>query len=62
LRLLLEGRGGKAYTLFARSPRRPRSAPGVVVKAAERGAYALEVSFEGPPGAYVRREIVLPLD
>ena len=62
LRLLLEGRGGKSYPLFARSPRRLQGAPGVVVKPAERGPFELEVSFEGPPDSFVRRELVLPLE
>jgi hypothetical protein len=62
LRLLLEGRGGRTYTLLARSPRRLRGVPGVVVSHAERGAFALEVAFEGAPDAFVRRELVLPLD
>src|SRR5262249_12994111 len=62
LRLLLEGRGGKTYALFARSPRRPRSVSGVAVKSVARGAYSLEVSFDGRPDAYVRREVVLPLE
>ena len=62
LRLLLEGRGGKTYTLLARSPRRLQGAPGVVVRPAERGGFTLEVAFEGPADAFVRRELVLPLE
>jgi hypothetical protein len=62
LRLLLEGRGGKTYSMLARSPRRLRGAPGVVVRPAERGAFTLEVAFEGSPEAFVRRELVLPLE
>ena len=61
LRVLLEGRGGKTYTLLARSPRRLQGAPGVVVRPAERGGYTLEVAFEGRPDAFVRRELVLAL-
>jgi hypothetical protein len=59
---LLEGRGGTSYPLFARSPRRLEGAPGVTVRLAERGVFALEVSFDGPPDAFVRRELVLPLE
>jgi glycogen debranching enzyme len=62
LRLLLEGRGGRTYALSARSPRRLASVHGVVVTPVGRGDFALEVAFEGPADAFVRREIVLPLE
>jgi hypothetical protein len=48
--------------MLARSPRRLQGAPGVVVRPAERGAFTLEVAFEGSPEAFVRRELVLPLE
>jgi hypothetical protein len=62
LRLLLEGRGGRTYALRARSPRRLLGARGVVVRPSGPGDFAIEVAFEGPPDAYVRRELVLPLE
>jgi glycogen debranching enzyme len=62
LRLVLEGRGGRTYTLLARSPRQLRGVPGVAVRHAERGAFSLEVAFDGAPDAFVRRDFVLPLD
>jgi hypothetical protein len=62
LRVLLEGRGGKTYALGARSSQRLRGAPGVVVKPTDRGDFALKVAFEGPPGVFVRRELVLALE
>jgi hypothetical protein len=32
-----------------------------VVTPAERGGFALELRFEGPPDAFIRRELVIPL-
>jgi glycogen debranching enzyme len=60
LRLLLEGRGGRAYRLGVRTLHGVGAAPGVTVTAAPRGAN-LDVSFAGPGGEYVRRSIDLPL-
>jgi hypothetical protein len=62
LRLLLEGRAGRTYALVARSPRQVRGAPGVVVRPAQGGSFAIEVAFEGTSDAFVRREIDLPLE
>ena len=62
LRLLLEGRSGTTYTLGARSTRRLKGVPGVAVQPAGRGSFTLQVTFEGPPDAFVRRELVLPLE
>ena len=61
LRLLLEGRGGQRYSMFVRTPHRVGSASGVSVKEPRGADVQLEVTFEGPPTDYVRREIVLPL-
>ena len=61
LRLRLEGRGGRRYSLFVRTPHRIGAASGVSVKE-PRGADAqIEVAFEGAETDYVRREVVLPL-
>ena len=61
LRLLLEGRGGRRYEMGVRSPRRLGSAPGVTVRAAGSGSWAVEVTFDGHPDRYERREVVLPV-
>ena len=66
LRLMLEGLGGRAYQLRVRTPRRLGEASGVrKVEASEREAskrdVELLVSFEGPEGSYVRRELTIPL-
>ena len=61
LRLLLEGRGGQRYSMFVRTPYRVGSAAGVSIKEPRGADVQLEVTFEGSPTDYVRREIVLPL-
>ncbi|HZH90505.1 MAG TPA: GH116 family glycosyl hydrolase [Pyrinomonadaceae bacterium] len=63
LRLLLEGRGGRAYTLVVRTPHKLGSAPGVVIKegGGGRGDAQLIVGFNATGQKYVRREISIPL-
>lgn len=62
LRLLVEGRGGRAYTLGVRTPHKLGSAPDVVIKdGGGRDDAGLIVQFNAPAGKYVRREINLPL-
>jgi len=61
LLLLLEGRGGRTYTLRVRSPRRPGSAPGATVRRVGPREWEVEATFEGPGDGYRRREIALPL-
>lgn len=65
LRLLLEGRGGRTYTLGVRTPYKLGSAPDVVVKdgssSGGRGDTQLTVQFNAQTGEYVRREISIPL-
>jgi hypothetical protein len=59
LHLVLEGLGGRSYALFVRSPKELLEAPGLRVT--KRGAnQELIVQFEGPPDAYIRREVTLP--
>lgn len=63
LRLLLEGIAGREYSLNVRSARPlglPADAEGLTLTAAEGGGWKLVVKFEGEPGRYARREIVLP--
>ena len=61
LKLLLDGRAGRTYAVGVRGPRRPEAASGVTVGAGPNGDVRLLVSFEGPEGAYVRRQLDLPL-
>lgn len=61
LRLVLEGRGGRPYTLRVRTPRRLGSVPGVTVRPLGGIAHDVQVRFDGPPEDYVRRELVIPL-
>jgi hypothetical protein len=61
LRLVLEGRGGRSYPLFVRTPRRIGQVPGVTLKPGRGEDMQAEVAFEGASDRYVRREIVLPL-
>jgi hypothetical protein len=62
LHLLLEGVPGRDYTLFIRGPRQlALSGVGEGVSITPGPAQALGVKFDGEPGRYVRREILLPL-
>jgi hypothetical protein len=61
LRLLLEGRGGRRYSLSVRTPHRIGPVPGVSIKEPRGTDVEIEVGFEGPETEYVRREINLPL-
>jgi glycogen debranching enzyme len=61
LRLTLEGLGGHEYRLGVRTSRRLGAAAGVKVVQAEARDPVLVITFEGPPGVYVRREVTIPL-
>jgi glycogen debranching enzyme len=61
LRLVLEGRGGRSYTLRARTPRILGSGAGVTVKRTADRDWELRVAFEGSTDAYVRRELSITL-
>jgi hypothetical protein len=61
LRLVLEGRAGRSYELGVRTGRTLGAAPGVTVSGSAPGASRLAVAFDGTDGAYVRREIAIPL-
>ena len=61
LHLLVEGRGGRTYTLYARTPHQIDGADGVTVTQEEGEDAVLEIAFEGPDDDYVRRAIRLPL-
>ncbi|QXD16598.1 amylo-alpha-1,6-glucosidase [Rhodocaloribacter litoris] len=62
LELVVEGRGGRTYTLHARTPHRIGPVEGVTVTPAPNGDTALAISFEGPAHVYVRRIFRLPLE
>jgi hypothetical protein len=62
LHLRLEGLAGHSYPLRLLTRRRPGRAAGVTSRALAPDEWELLVSFEGAPGgAYVRRELELPL-
>jgi hypothetical protein len=60
LRLVLEGRGGRSYSLYVRTPRRIGQVAGVTATAARGGDVRADVAFDGPSDRYVRRELILP--
>ena len=61
LHLVLEGLGGRAYELGARTRRKLGEASGVKLVESRGNDNKLTVSFEGPVDAYVRREFTIPL-
>jgi glycogen debranching enzyme len=62
LRLVVEGVGGRSYELGVRSPRRLGEASGVKVsRALESADQQLLVTFDGQPGTYVHREVIVPM-
>jgi mannosylglycerate hydrolase MGH1-like protein/glycosyl hydrolase family 65 len=61
LRLTLEGRGSRSYSVGVRTPRRLGTADGVSVTAPPGADPQLQIRFDGPAEQYVRREIVVPL-
>ena len=62
LHLTLEGTGGHSYILKTLSPRRLVETSGITIKATgARDPQQFTVTFDGPSGAYVRRELVIPL-
>jgi glycogen debranching enzyme len=61
LRLLLEGRAGRTYDLFLRTPRQPGAvAGGTMVRGSGRDPI-IRVAFEGEGPEYIRREVVIAL-
>ncbi len=61
LRLLLEGLGGRTYTLGVRTEKRLSETKGVRVQQASGQNAQLFVTFDGPPDVYVRRDLTIPL-
>jgi glycogen debranching enzyme len=61
LRLLLEGLGGRPYTLRLKTPYAPGAGEGFTVTPAGPNEYTLMVTFEPSAEGYTRREFVIPL-
>jgi hypothetical protein len=62
LHLTLEGIGGREYSLPVWTSRRLGETSGVRLNnSAGSGQQQLLVSFDGAPGAYIRRELAIPL-
>jgi glycogen debranching enzyme len=61
LRLVLEGLVGKPYTLRVRTPRELGETSGVTVEQDAPADPRLLFRLDGAPGAYARRELVVPL-
>jgi hypothetical protein len=61
LRLLLEGHGGRAYTLRLVTPFRVEPGADFDAEPVAEGEYELTVPFGPPSGAYARKELVVPL-
>jgi hypothetical protein len=60
LHLTIEGRGGRAYAIAVRSPRRLGKADEVTLLGRTATLQRLEVRFSGPADQYVRRELMIP--
>ncbi|HEY7515153.1 MAG TPA: GH116 family glycosyl hydrolase, partial [Vicinamibacteria bacterium] len=61
LALSVEGLSGRPYRLRVRSPRRPGSEASASVAAGGDGLWDVRLTLDGPAGAYVRRDLRLPL-
>jgi hypothetical protein len=61
LHLVLEGLGGRTYTMNARTPYQLGQADGVTVKAEGGSDPQLTVAFDGPSDSYVRRDLTIPI-
>ena len=60
LHLTVEGRGGRAYPISVRTPRRLGTAEDVTALEPGAGFQRLEIRFAGAAADYVRREVVVP--
>ena len=59
LRLLVEGRGGRSYDLFLRTPRQPGAVEGATLVRDGARDPIVRVSFDGADNGYSRREVVV---
>jgi glycogen debranching enzyme len=60
LRLLLEGRGGRTYKLFVRSPNQLGETAGVKRGKTDGPDQELMIEFKGPPDDYSRLDLTVP--
>jgi len=60
LHLVVEGRGGRAYAIDVRAPRRLGTVEGVSAIPSSGALQRLQIQFTGPDSDYVRREIDIP--
>ena len=60
LRLVIEGRGGRAYRVSVRTPRRLGTAENVAMLGPAGGLQRIEIRVPGRETDYVRREVVVP--
>ena len=60
LRLLLEGRGGRTYRLFVRSPHQLAETTGVKVGRSDGPDQELILEFKGSPDDYSRLDVTVP--
>ncbi|HEX8282292.1 MAG TPA: GH116 family glycosyl hydrolase [Pyrinomonadaceae bacterium] len=62
LRLLLEGLGGRTYTLRLKTPHAVGTGDGFEAERVGADEYRLNVTFDPAARGYARREVVVPLD
>ena len=60
LRLLLEGRGGRTYRLFVRSPHQLAETTGVKLGRSDGPDQELILEFKGSPDDYSRLDVTVP--
>jgi hypothetical protein len=60
LRLLLEGRGGRTYRLFVRSPHQLAETAGVKIIRGDGSDQELLLEFKGSPDNYSRLDLTIP--
>jgi glycogen debranching enzyme len=61
LQLLLEGRGGRTYTLHLKTPYNVGDEEGFNAKRLAADDFLLTISFDSTTGDYQRREVIVPL-
>jgi hypothetical protein len=60
LRLVVEGRGGRAYPVTMRTPHRLGAAENVATLPPAGGLQRIEIRLPGRDTQYIRREVVVP--
>jgi hypothetical protein len=61
LHLLLEGLGGRSYSVRARTPYKLGQTGGVTLQTDGSSDVRLTVAFDGPSDVYIRRELAIPI-